>query len=82
MPHSRAAEAALDIRRLRLTVGPGDKAEFSGHRLPAGFLVSAAKAGANIFKMVEVSRHRNIETVRGYVRCIDIFKNHAGIGLL
>lgn len=59
-----------------------DTAEFSGHSLRAGFLTSAAEAAANIFKMVEVSRHRTIETVRGYVRSADMFKNHAGAGLL
>ena len=59
-----------------------DSAEFAGHSLRAGFLTSAAEAGASIFKMVEVSRHRTIETVRGYVRNADLFKNHAGVGLL
>lgn len=56
--------------------------EFAGHSLRAGFLTSAAEAGANIFKMVEVSRHRTIETVRGYVRSAELFKDHAGAGLL
>jgi hypothetical protein len=32
--------------------------------------------------MMDVSRHRSVETVRGYVRDAEIFKDHAGIGLL
>ena len=35
--------------------------EFSGHSLRAGFVTSAAEAGANIFKTAEVSRHRSLD---------------------
>lgn len=59
-----------------------DAREYSGHSLRAGFLTSAAENGANIFKLMEVSRHRSVETVRGYVRNADLFKGHAGAGLL
>jgi hypothetical protein len=59
-----------------------DPALFSGHSLRAGFLTSAAKRGASIFKMMDVSRHRSIETLRGYVRDAELFKDHAGAGLL
>ena len=53
-------------------------ADFSGHSLRAGFLTSAAEAGATVFKMAEVSRHKSIETLRGYVRSAELFKDHAG----
>jgi hypothetical protein len=43
---------------------------------------SAAKRGASIFKMMDQSRHRSVETLRGYVRDAEIFKEHAGAGLL
>jgi hypothetical protein len=48
----------------------------------SGFLTSAAKRGASIFKMMDQSRHRSVETLRGYVRDAEIFKEHAGAGLL
>jgi hypothetical protein len=32
--------------------------------------------------MMEQSRHRSVETLRGYVREAEIFKEHAGAGLL
>ena len=41
---------------------------FSGHSLRSGFLTSAAESGANVFKMAEVSRHRSLDTLCGYVR--------------
>ena len=46
----------------------------------AGFLSSAAKRDASIFKMMDQSRHRSVETL-GYVRDAEIFKEHAGAGL-
>ena len=57
-------------------------AKFSGHSLRAGFLTSAAARGASIFKMMDVSRHKSVETLRGYVRDAEMFRDHAGIGLL
>jgi site-specific recombinase XerC len=59
-----------------------DPVLFAGHSLLAGFLTSAAKSGASIFKMMDVSRHRSVDTLRGYVRDAEIFKDHAGTGLL
>jgi hypothetical protein len=44
-----------------------DPAVFMGHLMRAGFLTSAAKRGASIFKMMDQSRHRSVETLRGYV---------------
>jgi hypothetical protein len=59
-----------------------DPALFAGHSLRAGFLTSAAKRGASIFKMMDQSRHRSVDTLRGYVRDAEIFRDHAGAGLL
>ncbi len=59
-----------------------DPAAFSGHSLRAGFLTSAAAQGASIFKMIDVSRHRSVDTLRGYVRDAELFRDHAGAGLL
>ena len=50
--------------------------------LRSGFLTSAAANGASIFKMMDVSRHKSVETLRGYVRDAELFKDHAGAGLL
>jgi site-specific recombinase XerD len=59
-----------------------DPSAFSGHSLRAGFLTSAAGKGASIFKMMDVSRHKSVDTLRGYVRDAELFKDHAGAGLL
>jgi site-specific recombinase XerD len=59
-----------------------DAATFAGHSLRAGFLTSSAEAGASVFKMMEVSRHKSVDTLRGYVRRADMFKDHAGAKFL
>ncbi|CAO3460789.1 hypothetical protein [Azospirillum argentinense] len=53
-------------------------ADFSGHSLRAGFLTAAARAGASVFKMQEVSRHKSLEVLSGYVRDAELFRDHAG----
>ena len=59
-----------------------EAATFSGHSLRSGFLTSAAESGASIFKMMETSRHRSMDTLRGYVRRVDLFREHAGAAFL
>ncbi len=60
----------------------GITGDFAAHSLRSGFLTSAARAGADLWKMMEVSRHRSVQTVRLYVRDAHLFDNHAGKGLL
>jgi len=61
----------------------GYKAEdFSGHSLRAGFATSAAVRGASAFRIMDVTRHKSVDTVKGYVRRAEEFKDHAGRGLL
>jgi site-specific recombinase XerD len=59
-----------------------DATIYSGHSLRSGFLTSAAGRGASIFKMRDQSGHKSIDTLRGYVRDAELFKDHAGAGLL
>jgi site-specific recombinase XerD len=59
-----------------------DARMFSAHSLRSGFLTSAAANGASIFKMMDVSRHKTADTLRGYVQDAELFKDHAGAGLL
>lgn len=59
-----------------------DPSHFSAHSLRSGFLTSAALAGANVLKMAEVSRHKKLDTLRGYVQAAERYKDHAGSGFL
>ena len=55
-----------------------DPADYAGHSLRSGFLTSAAQRGASIFKMLDVSRHKKVDTLRSYVRMAEEFDDHAG----
>ncbi len=57
-------------------------AAFGAHSLRAGFLTSAARRGASVFKMRDVSRHKSMDVLQSYVRDADLFRDHAGAGLL
>jgi hypothetical protein len=73
--------ASLVIKRRIAAIGL-DPATYSGHSLRSGFLTSAGRGGASLFKLTEVSRHKSLDTLRGYVRRVDLFKEHAGAAFL
>ena len=75
----RAVTEIVKIYAKRIGLDP---TSFSAHSLRAGFLTSAAQSGASVFKMMDVSRHKRMDTVRGYVRATEQFYDHAGKGLL
>lgn len=72
---------ALIVKRYAGSAGL-DAKQLAGHSLRVGFLTSAAAARKSIFKMMDVSRHKSVDTLRGYVRDAELFKDHAGAGLL
>jgi len=81
--HSRLTDqsVALVIKKLALRAGL-DPERYAGHSLRSGFLTSAARRRASIFKMADQSRHRSLDTLRAYVRDAERFDDHAGLGLL
>ena len=75
------AGVALVVKRRAAAAGLA-AADYSGHSLRSGFLTAAARAGASIWKMQEVSRHRSVQVLSGYVRSAELFDDHAGSGFL
>lgn len=73
-----SAESVADLVKAYAKRAGLDASTFSGHSLRSGFLTSGAEAGASIFKLMEVSRHKSVDTLRGYVRRADLFRDHAG----
>lgn len=72
---------ALIVKQRAAAVGL-DSAMLSAHSLRSGFLTSAAEAGADVLKMMEVSRHRRVDTLQGYVRRANLLVGHAGTAFL
>ncbi|WP_404478997.1 tyrosine-type recombinase/integrase [Novosphingobium sp. BL-52-GroH] len=59
-----------------------DPEVMAGHSLRAGFLTEAARTRASLAKMQEVSRHKSLKVLLGYVRSAERFDDHAGAGFL
>jgi integrase len=57
-----------------------DPKMFAGHSLRAGFVTSALEHGADVLNVMDVTRHRRVETLKGYDRRAKAF--HAGDGFL
>jgi integrase len=76
-----AQSVALVIKELAARCGL-DPANYAGHSLRSGFLTSAARARASIFKMADQSRHKSLDVLRAYVRDSERFEDHALQGLL
>lgn len=55
---------------------------FAGHSLRAGFVTSALEAGADVLKVMDVTRHTDVGTLKAYDRRAKAFANHAGKGFL
>ncbi len=72
-----AQSVSLIVKRHAAAAGY-PAADFAAHSLRAGFLTSAAAAGASIWKMREVSRHKSVQVLSDYVRDSDLLKDHAG----
>jgi site-specific recombinase XerD len=59
-----------------------DPSVFSGHSLRAGFVTSALERGADILKVMDITGHTEVRTLKGYDRRAKAFKAHAGKGFL
>ena len=81
-PSPLSADGFVRALKRRAEAAGLDPARFAGHSLRAGFLTSAAEAGADALKMAEVSRHKSMDTLRRYVRRANLFKAHAGTSFL
>ena len=74
--------AVARLVQARVLAAGYDPASFAGHSLRSGFLTAAARSGASIFKMREVSRHKSMQVLADYVRDAEVFRDHAGEGFL
>lgn len=70
--------SVAEIVKRRAAAAGLDPAKFSGHSLRRGWITSAAEAGADAFRIMDVSRHRRVETVRIYIQRANDFVGHAG----
>jgi site-specific recombinase XerD len=70
--------AVARIVQARAAAAGLDPARYAGHSLRAGFVTAAARAGADIWKIREVSRHKSLQVLGAYIRDARLFEGHAG----
>lgn len=59
-----------------------DPSKFGAHSTRAGAVTTGAMRGASIFKLQELSRHKSMDVLAGYVRNSKLFENHCLAGAL
>ena len=77
-----SGQAIADIVKAYAIKSGLNPAEFAGHSLRSGFVTSAAESGASLLKIMDQSRHKSVDVVRGYVRSAKLFHDHAGSDFL
>lgn len=66
---------ALVVKRAAAAAGL-DPAKYSGHSLRAGFVTQGAINGASESNIMRSTGHKSHDTVRGYIRIANIFKDN------
>jgi site-specific recombinase XerD len=75
--HRLSDKSVAEIIKRYAAAAGLEPAIFSGHSLRAGFVTSALEHGADLFKVMDVTRHRRVETLKGYDRRAKVFRDHA-----
>ena len=81
-PARLSDHAVARIVQARALAAGLDPARYAGHSLRAGFVTAAARAGSDVWKIQQVSRHKSMQVLAGYVRDARLFEDHAGDGFL
>jgi integrase len=82
LPQRLTAGAVALIVKERIEAAGFDPAGFSGHSLRSGFVTSALATGADILRVMDVTRHKEVSTLKIYDRRAKAFKGHAGEAFL
>jgi integrase len=58
-----------------------DASKFGSHSMRSGWISTAARNGASVWKMKEISRHKSTDVLAGYIREAELFQQHASVGM-
>ena len=76
--HALSDDAVATIVKRAAKAARLDPTAYSGHSLRSGFVTSALASGADLFRVMDVTRHREVKTLRAYDRRVKAFDNHPG----
>jgi integrase len=74
--------SVADILKKRSAAAGLDAKALSGHSLRSGFVTEALANGADLFRVMDVTRHRQVKTLKVYDRRAKAFQDHAGAAFL
>jgi integrase len=74
--------SVADIIKKRSATAGLDAKALSGHSLRSGFVTEALANGAEVFRVMDVTRHRQLNTLKVYDRRAKAFQDHAGATFL
>jgi site-specific recombinase XerD len=74
--------SVADIIKKRSAAAGLDAKVLSGHSLRSGFVTEALTNGADVFRVMDVTRHRQVNTLKVYDRRAKAFQDHAGAAFL
>jgi len=74
--------SVADIVKRHAQAAGLDPELFAGHSLRAGFVTQALEDGADLLKVMGITRHKRVENVKIYDRRAQAFIKHAGEGFL
>jgi site-specific recombinase XerD len=82
LPRAIQCQTVYDVVKQRCAGAGLDPSTFGSHSLRAGFVTSATRKGVPLEVIMRTTRHKNINTLLGYVREIKAMENGAGKDLL
>ena len=59
-----------------------EPSELGGHSLRAGFVTAAVAGGKDVLRIMDITRHKRVDTLRAYIRRHDEFVDHPAASLL
>jgi site-specific recombinase XerD len=74
--------SVAEIIKKRSAAAGLDAVTLSGHSLRSGFVTEALNNGADVFRVMDVTRHRQVNTLKIYDRRAKAFQDHAGAAFL
>lgn len=77
VPTRLSSHAVATIIKRHAAAAGFDGAIYSGHSMRAGLVTTALEHGAHPIDVARITRHRDLETLRGYDRRARLFKDHA-----
>jgi hypothetical protein len=73
--------AYYDVIKQRIGCIGLDASKFGSHSMRSGWISTAARNGASVWKMKEISRHKSTDVLAGYIREAELFQQHASVGM-